>query len=292
MRDILLAFSILQAIIICLSLFISVCDYKTHLPEVMHMEDSSRLCYYLFGLTAFLAIVGMIMAFATFSGLLDTRSIPNTPCYCCDCIFIPSDSAGCCACDCGRHTCVGCGNCLEIGSGTTLGEECIACVFIVIIIFAVIGIFVCIFLGAYYVNLLVQQHIHVLKKWDLSKEYVVVDLADDAIPLESTNESLKDSFLFGCCSRRKLDSAKKPVYSSVMDDNDIEESLEMTRQRQNDGRDDLDNSDGRAFATSLSSSSPIASMNMSRRIHNDQFPPSAPFLAAERERELRQLGLL
>jgi hypothetical protein len=62
-----------------------------------------------------------------------------------------------------------------------VGEEAFVCLIGVMIVFAVVGVFYCLGMGAYYLQHVTQKHIHVLGKMNLAREYVVEDLAEDAL---------------------------------------------------------------------------------------------------------------
>ena len=55
---------------------------------------------------------------------------------------------------------------------------------VLVVVFALIGIFVCLILGISYIQYLIQKHLHVLHKFTLSKDYIVADLAPDALNIE------------------------------------------------------------------------------------------------------------
>jgi len=65
-----------------------------------------------------------------------------------------------------------------------LGQECAAVLLVLVVVFALIGIFVCLVLGISYTQYLIQKHLHVLHKFTLSKDYIVADLAPDALNID------------------------------------------------------------------------------------------------------------
>jgi hypothetical protein len=74
-------------------------------------------------------------------------------------------------------TCHASADCCTCVNGAELGYEILVIFMIVIVIFAAVGIFVLSFLGVMYVKYVVQKHIHMLYKWNLSKDFIVEDLA-------------------------------------------------------------------------------------------------------------------
>lgn len=59
-------------------------------------------------------------------------------------------------------------------------EGALICFAVVIVLMAVVGLIVCIFIGAVALNNVISRHVHVLRKWTLTKEYIVADLAADS----------------------------------------------------------------------------------------------------------------
>lgn len=175
--------------------------------------------YYLCGNTIFFAIVGVLAA-SQMSGLQCCRGCDNIGYYpvfidmntadsCCFCCNSGSrapivaggnvDCCGCCCrhggpcvadascCECGGGGC--CSSCEGSGASGSLGHEAIICALIALAIFALIGVFVCIVLGLIYSNMLITRHIHVLRKLDLSKDYIVADLAPGASETDSIDNN-------------------------------------------------------------------------------------------------------
>jgi hypothetical protein len=102
-------------------------------------------------------------------------------CACCcincgDCMG--ASSAG------GGTGCCGSGECATAFSG--LGSEAAGCLLGLVVIFAVIGVFVCVVLGVIYAQYVFQKHLHVLQKFTLARDYIVADLAESDI--EMANE--------------------------------------------------------------------------------------------------------
>jgi hypothetical protein len=55
-----------------------------------------------------------------------------------------------------------------------------------LVCFIIIGFFIFIFVGVFIFQAIIRRHIHILEKWNLTKEYIVKDLAPDALPLDSS----------------------------------------------------------------------------------------------------------
>lgn len=71
------------------------------------------------------------------------------------------------------YECGSCGECSAAGAGS----ECIFVLGAILVIFVLIGVFVCIIMGAVYVQYTISKHMHILHKWTLTKDYIVADLA-------------------------------------------------------------------------------------------------------------------
>ena len=164
--------------------------------------------YYFMGLLLSLSFVGLVYSLRH-CGFCRDDNCHN--CYCADSCFFPyyisSDAAAtggtsdtalsCCCChDCGSLglcECGGlfqsCGDC-SVCAGVSVGEEAFICLLVLVVLFAIVGVFVAIVLGSMYIQYIVQKHIHILHKWNLAQDYVVKDLDTD-IPLES-KQRLKD----------------------------------------------------------------------------------------------------
>lgn len=74
-----------------------------------------------------------------------------------------------------------------------MGQEAIACALIALVIFAVIGIFVCVIAGVMFVQYIVQKHVHVLHKWAMSKDYIVADLSPGGIPIAAMRNKVSSA---------------------------------------------------------------------------------------------------
>lgn len=63
----------------------------------------------------------------------------------------------------------------------TVGEEAFICIAVLVVVFAVVGVIVSVFVGAAFVQHITQKHVHILHKWNLAQDYIVQDLADDGV---------------------------------------------------------------------------------------------------------------
>lgn len=166
--------------------FIWLCDSKKHnLAVTFQMENHILLLYYLLGLVFALTLAGLSFVcmkgeclpnsrYQPCDGFLYPYYVPvNSPHYICCC---DGQCASCCAGS-------GIGDCC---TATALGEEALIIVVALVVIFALIGVFVCIVMGVIYVQYVVQRHIKVLRKFSLTKEYIVADLEPGGLSVEQT----------------------------------------------------------------------------------------------------------
>jgi hypothetical protein len=167
------------------------------LITVFKMGGYPFLFYFLAGFILCLAFIGMYFSCIPRSNPEHTGDILS--CSGCDGMYFypypyavtsTSDSAACCCCpgECaGCHASnIACCECGECASAGAVGEEAFVCLIGVMIVFAVVGVFYCLGMGAYYLQYVTQRHIHVLGKLNLTSEYVVEDLAEDALPGSSS----------------------------------------------------------------------------------------------------------
>lgn len=225
-RDFLIALFATQIVIISLALIIYAIDGKHQLITASSMTLHPRTFYYLCSLSFLLAVIGMSYSlFHCRADLVTCCNLDNNCCHNC-CVnnsYNPSygvvgSSSGpvtfdpCCATCCRGAGCDGCVTCCRCASCDGCADlECTTCcrqcactesianeavvfVIILLVIFAVIGIFVCVFIGSMYVQYVVQRHLHVLNKFTLSKDFIVADLDyyhdRDSASADSQNQSL------------------------------------------------------------------------------------------------------
>jgi hypothetical protein len=142
-------------------LFAFACDSRgRHLVHYFSMENQLFTFYYLMGLFCSLSLVGIISSLER-AGCLD---YPRGVC-CCDCFA-------------GAGGCRDCGDCL-MATFANLGQELIILSMALLVVFAFIGIFVCVMLGVAFLQAVVSKHIAVLQRYSLTQEYLVLDLALD-----------------------------------------------------------------------------------------------------------------
>jgi hypothetical protein len=62
----------------------------------------------------------------------------------------------------------------------------------VLVVLAIVGLFVFIYFGTMAVNDVISRHVHVLRKWTLTKNFIVADLAadDDSPSLSYRSEEM------------------------------------------------------------------------------------------------------
>ena len=199
-RDLFLALTTTQIVIFIFGLMAYLFDMKDHnLEKSFHFEKHPVLFYYLVGLVVVLAMVGM-----SYSCMFSNNCNGSTPCFC-DCpycfYFGPSDMPLCPAgCNCGSCNCAGvhCVDCACCNSCD--GAGCLACdcsgagaevaglALIVLAIFAFIGVFVSIFAGIFFTQYIVRKHLHFLGKRTMAEDYIVKDLASDALDTIRSND--------------------------------------------------------------------------------------------------------
>ncbi len=162
------------------------------LIDTFKMGRFPLLFYYLVGLTLSLSLIGMVFSCIPRPEMGNQNDV--VCCSGCDGMYFypypytaTSESQVCC-CNCCPGECGGCHPvaCCECGdcAGAAVGEEAFICVMVVLVVFAVLGVFYCLGMGAYYVQHVTQRHIHVLQKRGLVEEYVVADLAEGAMSLD------------------------------------------------------------------------------------------------------------
>ncbi len=178
-----------QLMIFSLAGFTYLIDHNSHyLLKLFHMDHYPFLFYYLFGLFLSFSLIGMIGSCIQSQCCGDTS---NMNCYCTDIVFLPyfgpADSSPCCCCadsaactQCGGCGSCECANCLSAGA---IGEEALYLFLVLLVLFAIIGLFVFIFVGAMLMQEIVRRHFHILDKWNLTREFIVKDLAPGALPI-------------------------------------------------------------------------------------------------------------
>eukprot|EP00981_Chlorochromonas_danica_P006130 scaffold1290_cov248-Ochromonas_danica.AAC.15 len=184
-------------------------DNPSHwMANKFHLQGNLMAFYYLMGLFGFFALVGMI-AIGVRYGCCPScgydRSAPFMGDPCCDCLSLmpyyymgPSSDAAvgadCCSCchpACLSVDCCGAGCCDPICASASgdccsagmagMGEEVVIIMVVVLVIFAVVGVFVSMVLGVVVLQTVAAKHWHILHKYNLTQEYIVKDLAPDAI---------------------------------------------------------------------------------------------------------------
>lgn len=179
-RDLLVLILLSQAVVFFFAGFIYLIDMHGH--SLLHLSrmHNATLFYYGAGWFVVLAMIGIIaLCFRNQVCESCTRNANDVycgdlcmPCYVDPvpgCLYCPID---CCTCECAQCTAVSC------------GEEMLAVLLVAAIILAVIGVFVAVVFGCIILQHVIRRHISVLNKWNLTREYIVKDLAPDAIAIE------------------------------------------------------------------------------------------------------------
>lgn len=195
-RDLLALIFISQAVVFFFSGFIFLVDLNGHALFHLSKMTNPTLFYYGAGWFVALALVGMLALCFRNQCCESCSNSQNVYCgdlvcpyYCFDptpgCIYCgPCES--CASCECAQC------------SAVTCGEEMLGIALVVGLIFAVIGVFVSVVFGFIILQHIIRRHISILNKWNLTKEYVVRDLAPGALSVEEllqehTNESTPHS---------------------------------------------------------------------------------------------------
>lgn len=200
-RDLLVALFMTQVVIMFFGLIAYSCDMKDHnLEKAFHFENHPMLFYYLVGLVVVLAMIGMSYSCVTNNNCNQNFS---GPCFCdCPCCYVgPTDPVPICPnCNCAGIHCADCACCNSCdGAGcaacdcSALGAEAAVFLFAIIAIFAFIGLFVSIFAGIFFTQYIVRKHLHFLNKRTMAEDYIVKDLAPDALEIVRCNGIVKDT---------------------------------------------------------------------------------------------------
>lgn len=179
-RDLVVLILLSQAVVLFFAGFIYLIDMHGHSLFHLSRMHNATLFYYSAGWFVVLAIIGII-ALCFRNQVCDSCARNSNDVYCGDlcmpcyvdpvpgCMYCPID---CCTCECAQCTAVSC------------GEEMLAVLLVAAVILAVIGVFVAVVFGCIILQHVVRRHISVLNKWNLTREYIVKDLAPDAIAIE------------------------------------------------------------------------------------------------------------
>lgn len=229
-RDFSIVLAISQLCIVILGSIVYGFDHHSHaLISVLHMSSRPVLFYYLAGLFFTLSFLGMSFTVVQI-GCCGERNGSCSHChhngcnnYVCIDVYYPCvysnphgavcecgacplcPHAECCACcaDTGGTAGAGCGEC---AAGASVGEECVMCMIVVAVIFAIVGIFVCVIVGAAYAQSIVRTHYHVLHKYTLATDFIVADLAEGALPVGGSSGKYDNNGDGGAAERREVNS--------------------------------------------------------------------------------------
>lgn len=196
LRDLFMALVIVNLFIIALAFFTySIDNSSKALISVFKLQHYPVLFYYLFGLSIGLCIVGVMYLCTYF------RLCPNDSGHCMICsdtcfygpfYYSTPEAGGAGTGLCGGHCCCeSCSGCSGAEcAACEMNEICVVAIIVVFVVFVLIGAFVCIVLGAMYLQKVVSEHAHVLHKFTLAKDYIVADLASDRVDDEFNGTNL------------------------------------------------------------------------------------------------------
>ena len=170
-RDIMAIVLLIQAFIIGLAFLTQAADKRDHAIRDLYPDGMSSFgVYYLSSLILFLAILGLfgLIGYCCAMGSRNSSSTrSDTTCLYCFCINTNSSNCN----GGGNCDCNGCG-----GGGGGGGEGAVVVLLVIVVLFAIIGIFVGIFLGGIIVKDIVARHKKKLWLRQEAKKYVVKDL--------------------------------------------------------------------------------------------------------------------
>jgi hypothetical protein len=93
--------------------------------------------------------------------------------------------------------------------------------FVALVVFAVIGVFVCVFLGVNYIQKVIRTHMHVLGKKVLAKDFIVADLCEDTnIDISNRPMHLNSPYFSQGSSIEMMPVASAPPMPSAYSDSD------------------------------------------------------------------------
>ncbi len=174
---------------------------KAILIHYFKMTSHPIAFYYVVSLILLLSLIGLVFSFipmeeVELSGCTCSqcgghsrrnRCADFGNCRCDGCHHGNSSTGPCICCDtAGGCNCTGCGQCTcaECGCAGATGEGAAMVAITMVLLFAALGIFYCLAMGAYYVKQVTQRHLHVLELRNLTEEYLVADLAEGALPVD------------------------------------------------------------------------------------------------------------
>lgn len=173
--DVILALFISQCAVISFSYLIYLSDsHSKALISAFNAILHPMVFYYLFSFSIILALLGLILLMQLISGNACCEFCGRST-FCGDTFFITTVDPTCCPVS---------GHCLEC-STLNCTECCVAgnvageIILIVFVLLAIAGLFVAIFAGILYIQQVIQKHIHLIERRNISKEQVVVDLDND-----------------------------------------------------------------------------------------------------------------
>lgn len=292
---------------LCIAVFALIAwaiDGSSHsFADSFGMEKNLVSFYYLVGLFCSLSLLGLLyflVRWGCFGDMATNMSTSHSPdlCLCTDNgmlpLYIYTGHPECVCIDCGAchpEICVAgnCGDCCTAACAG-LGEELIFLFVALLVLLAFVGVLVCVILGAVVLQSIVVKHVHVLQKFNLTKEYAVRDLASDALDPRDATSAQMDT------EAQRFDMGHMSHYSSHSST-----APEFELRTWSDGqyhRLDTSEHDG-AASNLLAASSPVteppASPDASeRKILTPTAPPiDAGALLTESQRaELSRMGLL
>ena len=232
-------------------------DYTKYIAKLFEINKHLYLFYYCCGVFTTLSIIGIFSSFMMCTAGTGSLVGRNNDCDCCahccsNCCrpgdiyypaYVTTDPNCCCCCECCGQSASGgetCSLCSGFGS-LSCGEEAFVFLLVGLAIFAIIGIFVSVFLGAMYIQQVTNKHIHFLHKKSLVKDYIVKDLAED----DESDENYRNDIELG---HIKPNILSEESISSISDHNYNPYSNLINRDTQN-GNDDLRNNSYDGYMT-------------------------------------------
>eukprot|EP01036_Dinobryon_divergens_P043983 gene43983-58642_t len=197
-KDLMYLLFITQFVVVVTALVIFSLDnrYGREFLSLCGMTRYPMLFYFLSGTVLDLMVVGLVSSLAYCCGVGSGSGA--TECVdCCCCPRMPPMYNGynnqpvCyCCCDTPPTTCCECGG--SGGGDCACGHEMLLVFVVGAVVFAVIGVFVSVVLGAILVKEIFERHVHVLRKSSLTQDFVVRDL-EEAMTEEEDHDNDNDN---------------------------------------------------------------------------------------------------
>jgi len=189
-RDFSGMFLLTQGVIVLLALITYACDH-THSTLLLEfgMQKHPKVFYYLCGMVWASSVVGV-------GGMCSLCSSSDSCRSDCPMCYYAGGGGGGSAVDC-ANCCQGCafGDCSGCSSASCTGVQCGEAGPLVLVIvagLALVGMVVSVVAGVVFVQRVFQQHMHILHKQGLAKQFIVTDLAADDGGLAALDRQLAE----------------------------------------------------------------------------------------------------